>query len=146
LAISCWNGEAVHVAFAIDTYDCEIMAWVATAGGGISGEIIRHMVELIRSTVCVEARFGDVRAPHSVQWLANNGLPYTANDTVDFATALNLIACFTAVRSPESNGAWEAFVKTFKRDYVRVNPLPRCPHRAPAGPRLVRELQRRPSP
>ena len=32
--------------------------------------------------------------------------------------------CFTPVRSPESNGIAEAFVKTFKRDYVRVNPLP----------------------
>lgn len=32
--------------------------------------------------------------------------------------------CFTPVASPESNGIAEAFVKTFKRDYVRVNPLP----------------------
>ena len=30
----------------------------------------------------------------------------------------------TPVRSPESNGISEAFVKTFKRDYVRVNPIP----------------------
>jgi hypothetical protein len=28
------------------------------------------------------------------------------------------------VESPESNGMAEAFVKTFKRDYVRVNPIP----------------------
>ena len=27
-------------------------------------------------------------------------------------------------QSPESNGISEAFVKTFKRDYVRVNPVP----------------------
>ena len=32
--------------------------------------------------------------------------------------------CFTPVRSPESNGIAEAFVKTFKRDYVRLNPRP----------------------
>ena len=32
--------------------------------------------------------------------------------------------CTTPVRSPQSNGMAEAFVKTFKRDYVRVNPLP----------------------
>ncbi|MBP0500579.1 integrase core domain-containing protein, partial [Mycobacterium tuberculosis] len=32
--------------------------------------------------------------------------------------------CFTPVESPESNGVAEAFVKTFKRDYVRVNPIP----------------------
>jgi transposase InsO family protein len=28
------------------------------------------------------------------------------------------------VRSPESNGMSEAFVKTFKRDYLRVSSLP----------------------
>ncbi len=43
---------------------------------------------------------------------------------MDFATALNLVACFTPVRSPESNGVCEAFVKTIKRDYVRVKPRP----------------------
>ena len=30
----------------------------------------------------------------------------------------------TPVRSPQSNGMAEAFVKTIKRDYVRVSPLP----------------------
>ena len=29
-----------------------------------------------------------------------------------------------AVRSPESNGVCEAFFKTLKRDYARVNPWP----------------------
>lgn len=28
------------------------------------------------------------------------------------------------MKSPQSNGISEAFVKTLKRDYVRVNPLP----------------------
>jgi putative transposase len=32
--------------------------------------------------------------------------------------------CFTPVRSPESNGIAEGFVKSFKRDYVRLNPRP----------------------
>lgn len=117
--VSCWNGEVVRVAFAIDTHDREVMAWVATAGAGISGEMIRDMM-----LACVERRFGDLRAPRPVQWLADNGSPYTAKDTVDFATALNLVACFTPVRSPESNGVCEAFVKTLKRDYARVNPRP----------------------
>ncbi|WP_188973681.1 integrase core domain-containing protein, partial [Neoroseomonas lacus] len=44
--------------------------------------------------------------------------------TTDFAVALNLVACFTPVRGPESNGVCGAFVKTFKRDYARVNPRP----------------------
>ena len=37
---------------------------------------------------------------------------------------LGLKSCFTPVKSPQSNGMSEAFVKTLKRDYVRVNPLP----------------------
>ena len=32
--------------------------------------------------------------------------------------------CFTPVASPESNGMSEAFVKTLKRDYLRVGPVP----------------------
>jgi hypothetical protein len=42
--------------------------------------------------------------------------------------AFNLESCFTSIESPESKGVVEAFVKTFKRDYVRVSPIPnaRC--------------------
>jgi transposase InsO family protein len=40
------------------------------------------------------------------------------------ATALGLKLCFTPVRSPESNGIAEAFVKTFKRDYARLSIVP----------------------
>ena len=31
---------------------------------------------------------------------------------------------FTRVQGPQSNGIWEVFVKTLKRDYVQVTPLP----------------------
>jgi putative transposase len=72
----------------------------------------------------VEKRFGTVRAPHAVEHLSDNGSPCTAKETRDFALALNLVPCFTPVKSPESNGMSEAFVKTFKRDCVRVNLLP----------------------
>ena len=41
-----------------------------------------------------------------------------------FARQLGLKPCFTPVKSPESNGIAEAFVKTLKRDYVHVTPLP----------------------
>ena len=117
--IPCRDGEVVRVACAVDTHDREVIAWVATVGAGISGGMVRDMMP-----ECVERRFGAVRAPEPVQWLADNGSAYTAVETVDFATALNLVACFTPVRGPESNGVREAFVKTFKRDYVRVNPRP----------------------
>ena len=55
----------VRIAFAIDTHDREIMAWVATPDGGISGEMIRG-----RMLNYAESRFDALRAPHSVQcWL-----------------------------------------------------------------------------
>ena len=38
--------------------------------------------------------------------------------------AIGLVPCFTPVRSPQSNGIAEAFVKTFKRDYVRLSARP----------------------
>lgn len=118
LEFTCWNGETVRIAFALDCHDREVIGWVATTAG-LSGEMIRDlMVE------CVETRFRAPRAPHRVQWLADNGSIYAAGRTVEIALALNLDPCFTPVESPESNGVAEAFVKTFKRDYVRVSPIP----------------------
>ena len=73
---------------------------------------------------CVERRFGISKAAHPVEWLSDNGSAYIAKDTLDTATALGLKLCFTPVRSPESNGIAEAFVKTFKRDYARLSILP----------------------
>jgi putative transposase len=117
LEFTCWNGEVVRVAFALDCHDREVIAWVATTAG-ISGEMIRDM--MVR---CVEQRFSDIRAPHPVQWLSDNGSIFAARRTIEIAVALNLAPCFTPVESPESNGMAEAFVKTFKRDYVRVSPI-----------------------
>jgi putative transposase len=117
LEFTCWNGEVVRVAFALDCHDREVISWIATTAG-ISGEMIRDM--MVR---CVEQRFGDIRAPHPVQWLSDNGSIFAAHRTIDIAMALNLVPCFTPVESPESNGMAEAFVKTFKRDYVRVSPV-----------------------
>lgn len=119
LEFACWNGDVIRMAFIIDAFDREIIAWTALSGAGISGSDVRDMM-----LEAVEKRFGAVRAPQPIEHLSDNGSPYTAKDTRDFATALNLVSCFTPVRSPESNGMSEAFVKTFKRDYLRVNPLP----------------------
>jgi len=118
LEIHCWNKDVVRVAFAMDTCDREVISWAASTRG-FSGEMVRDMMLL-----AVERRFGTYRVPHRIEWLSDNGSCYTAADTLDFAKQLGLLACFTPVRSPESNGMSESFVKTFKRDYVRCNPCP----------------------
>jgi transposase InsO family protein len=74
--------------------------------------------------IAVEKRFAAYRAPHRVECLSDNGSCYIAADTIDLALGLGLMPRFTPVRSPESNGMSESFVKTFKRDYVRCNPRP----------------------
>ena len=116
---ACWNGEIIRAAFVIDAHDREVIAWRAVSGCGIDGSQVRDMM-----LEAIEARFGTIRAPHPVEWLSDNGSPYTAKETRDFASQLNLVPCFTPVASPESNGMAEAFVRTFKRDYLRINPLP----------------------
>ena len=72
----------------------------------------------------VERRFGTYRAPAVIDMLSDNGWPYIARDTQIFFRQLGLKPCFTPVRSPQSNGISEAFVKTLKRDYVQVTPPP----------------------
>jgi putative transposase len=117
--IPCWNGQVVRVAFALDCCDREVISHVATTGG-ITGEMVRDL--MVES---VEARFGSMaRLPHAVEWLSDNGSCYTATETISFANDMGFISCFTPVRSPESNGMAEAFVKTFKRDYVYLHDRP----------------------
>ena len=109
------SDQAVHVAFSLDTCDREVISWCAGTGA-ISGEMIRDL--MLQS---VEQRFRSTATPHPVQWLSDNGSCYRAHETIEFAAQLGLVPCFTPPRSPQSNGMAEAFVKTFKRDYVRVS-------------------------
>jgi putative transposase len=119
LEFTCWNDEIVRVAFIIDAHDREIVAWRAITGAGISGSDVRDMM-----LEAVETRFGSLHTAHKVEFLTDNASAYTAQDTRIFAAQLGLVPCFTPVASPESNGIAEAFVRTFKRDYLRVNPVP----------------------
>lgn len=115
--IGCANGEKVRVAFALDCCDREILAWVATTGG-ITGS---HIQDLLVGSL--EHRFGNINhLPTAIEWLSDNGPPYIAAQTRRFASELGFIVRTTPVRSPQSNGMAEAFVKTFKRDYAEVNP------------------------
>jgi transposase InsO family protein len=112
------DGAVVRVLFAIDACDREVIAWSATTGG-VSGEMVRDLM-----VACVERRFGGTRTPHPVEWLSDTGSAYIAKPTRETATALGLRLAFTPVRSPQSNGISEAFVKTLKRHYAKLAVLP----------------------
>jgi putative transposase len=92
--ISCWNGDAVRVAFAIDTHDREILAWTASQRG-IGGIAVRDLMLL-----AVERRCDALRTAQAVQWLADNDSYFTAHETVAVAFAIGLVPCFTPVSSP----------------------------------------------
>lgn len=64
------------------------------------------------------------RLPEPIEWLSDNGSPYTAGETRRFAREIGLTPRTTPVSSPQSNGMAEAFVRTLKRDYVRIHPTP----------------------
>lgn len=117
--IGCDNGERVRIAFSLDCCDREAICWVATTGGIHSSDIRDLMIE------SVERRFGPVdELPKAIEWLSDNGSPYSAHETRAFARTIGFVPLTTPVESPQSNGMAEAFVKTFKRDYVHVHPKP----------------------
>jgi putative transposase len=117
--IACDNAEKVRVAFALDCCDREAVGHVATTEG-IKGEDVRDLM-----VAAVEQRFGQVnRLPALIEWLSDNGSCYTATETRNFAKGIGFLPLTTPVESPQSNGMAEAFVRTFKRDYVAVNPTP----------------------
>jgi putative transposase len=117
--IACDNAEKVRVAFALDCCDREAMGHVATTEG-IKGEDVRDLM-----VTAVEQRFGRVNhLPTIIEWLSDNGSCYTAIETRNFAKDIGFLPLTTPVESPQSNGMAEAFVRTFKRDYVAVNPKP----------------------
>lgn len=118
--IRCWNGEEVHVAFSLDCCDRESMAFVVRPH-----DLSRHeIMELMDKTVV--HRFGPSveKIPHPIEWLTDNGGQYTAHETKAYAKEWGFLVRNTPAYSPESNGISEAFVKTFKRDYVYTHPLP----------------------
>jgi putative transposase len=111
--IPCWSGEVVSVAFAIDCHDREVPAFVASPRP-LTGADIRTLMDRT-----LWARFGEatLKAPHAIQWLSDNG-PQYATATVLYGHELGLVPITTPAYSPESNGLAEAFVGTFKRDYL----------------------------
>ncbi|EKH0631370.1 IS3 family transposase, partial [Escherichia coli] len=114
----CDNGEKLRVTFALDCCDREALHWAVTTGG-FDSETVQDVMP-----GAVERRFGNELPASPVEWLTDNGSCYRANETRQFARMLGLEPKNTAVRSPESNGIAESFVKTIKRDYISVMPKP----------------------
>lgn len=117
--IRCWSGERVHVAVALDCCDREVLAYQAQAAP-ITGETIRDLM-----AESIESRFGPgvTEVLTRIEWLSDNGPPYTANETRAFGAACGFRVVTTPSYSPESNGLAESFIKGFKRDYVYLAKL-----------------------
>ncbi|EOW5901313.1 IS3 family transposase, partial [Escherichia coli] len=114
----CDNGEKLRVTFALECCDREALHWAVTTGGFDSETVQDVMLG------AVERRFRNELPASPVEWLTDNGSCYRVNETRQFARMLGLEPKNTAVRSPESNGITESFVKTIKRDYISIMPKP----------------------
>lgn len=113
LEVGCDNKYKVRVAFALDCCDREAIAHVATTEG-ISSEDVQDSI-----LTPVENRFGLINAlPKPIEWLTDNGTCFIAKNTRSLLMDIGMEPCSTSVRNPQSNGMAEAFVKTFKCDYV----------------------------
>ena len=116
--IWCWDHRIVRVAFVLDCCDREIITWSASTAG-INGQMIRDLM-----AESLEIRFGKaLKLPHQIEFLSDIGSIYRSHATRSFAKLIGFSPCTTPTYSPESNGMAESFVKTFKRDYVRVSSL-----------------------
>ncbi|HBT4721642.1 TPA: DDE-type integrase/transposase/recombinase [Klebsiella quasipneumoniae subsp. similipneumoniae] len=104
--------------FAQDCCGREVIGWAASTGG--------YDKEMVQDVMlgAVEKYFGKQIPAESLEWLTDNDSAYRALETSVSARMLRLEPCTTAVRSPESNGLAESFVKTIKRDYINMMPKP----------------------
>lgn len=118
LEFRCEDGAKLSVTFALDCCDRKAIGWVASPTG-YSGDDIRDLM-----LVSVEKSFGDQILTIPVHWLSDYGSAYVAEQTRLLAREIGLQPVTTAVRSPQSNGMAESFVKTIKRDYVAHKPKP----------------------
>ena len=136
LEFTCWNGEIVRVAFALDCHDREVIGWTATTAG-ISGEMIRDMM-----VQCIERRFGTLPAPHRLQWLSDNGSIFAAHKTIEIALALNLRTLLHSGRKPREQRHGRGLRENLQARLCQGEPDPRCSCRSGSDPRLDGGLQR----
>lgn len=104
--------------FALDCCDREALHWAASTGG--------FDIQTIEDVMlgAVERRFGSALPGLPVEWLTDNGSCYQAHDTRKFARMVGLESRSKSVRSHESNGIAESFVKALKRDFIIIMPKP----------------------
>ncbi|WP_025250062.1 IS3 family transposase [Pandoraea pnomenusa] len=117
----CDDGTPLRVTFALDCCDREAISWAATTGGH-SGDVVRDVM-----LAAVEQRFGTTQTAQAIEWLTDNGSAYIDHRTRSFARELGLEPLTTPVRSPQSNGMAESFVKTMKHNYVAYMDKPDAP-------------------
>jgi putative transposase len=113
--IRCFNDEKVFVAFSLDCNDREAISYVASKEPLLGKSIQELMIH------SVEKRFKNLKTQRQIEWLSDRGSIYRDKSVQNLARNLGLKPCYTAPYSPSSNGMAEAFVGTFKRDYVYVN-------------------------
>lgn len=113
LEFTCGNDEVIRLAFTNDTFDREITAWTAVANGGISESGVRDMM-----LEALEKRVGSTKAPNPIKHLSDIGSACCSPHTRPLAQTSH------ASSRSNPNGMPEAFVKTPKREYNRISPLP----------------------
>ncbi len=132
--------EILRLAFIIEAFGREIVAWTDVPNAGISSsDVCAAMLE------AVEKRFDVTRAPHAIEHLGQSLDLHTARDTRLFAQALNLTPCFIPVASRQSNGMSKVFVKALKRDFISISAIPDAETALHRHRRMDRRLQRNPS-
>ena len=102
----------------LDCCDREALHWAASTVG-YDSEIVQDVM-----LGAVERRFGNSLPASPVEWLTDNCSAYRSHQKRQFARMVRLEPKHTAVRSPESNGMAESFVKTMKCDYISIMPKP----------------------
>ena len=139
--ITCWNGDLVRLAFIIDAHDREIIAWHAVANAGISGSMVRDMM-----LEAVETRFAAIQAPQALEWLTDNGSVYTAARDPGLRDRPQSRPLLHSRSKPGIERHLRELRQNLQARLCSRQPSSGCDHRTPADRRMVRGLQRKPSP
>ena len=117
--IGCDNGERVRVAFALDCCDREAMSESARIASDVAATVVEQPFDDNRQAIDPAEAMLDGRH-HQVPHVVTGDAACGGQEARD----IGLEPRTTPIESPQSNGMAEAFVRTIKRDYVRVRPRP----------------------